>query len=476
MVTVVPSSSVACVALDGLPGRLRGDRVRGGEGVGHAVVLLGPGHVRGHRLAEGVPGVGESYPVLRALRPGDRRDDGGQVEIEFLGEHDVAGRVVPEVLLLGIGLDQRDVFLGAAGQPQVGQRLVVDREDRAGRAELRAHVADRGPVGDRDRGHAVAVELDELADHAVLAQQFGDGEHEVGGGRAGRHFTGQPEPDHLGDQHADRLAEHGRLGLDAADPPAEDAEPVLHRGVRVGADAGVRVGAHGAIAVAGHDHAGEMLDVDLVHDPGPRRHHLELVKRGLAPAQELKALLVPAIFEVHVALEGVRPAEDVGDDRMVDDELGRDQRVDLRRVAAQGLHRLAHGSQVHDGWHPGQVLHDDACRGELDLGVRLCLGVPVGQRAHVAGGHVEAVLGAQQVLEQDLQAEWEAFGARHGTEPVDLIRRARGGERRAAVKAVPGHQDRGVEIPDFRPGRKRRSPLPRVALIRNGAIGEAWLL
>ena len=37
------------------------------------------------------------------------------------------------------------------------------------------------------------------------------------------------------------------------------------------------------------------------------------------------------------------------------------------------------------------------------------------------------------------------------------------------------HQSCGVETPDFRPGRKRRSPLPRVTLIRNGAIGQAWL-
>jgi hypothetical protein len=32
------------------------------------------------------------------------------------------------------------------------------------------------------------------------------------------------------------------------------------------------------------------------------------------------------------------------------------------------------------------------------------------------------------------------------------------------------HQSRGVETPAFRPGRKRRSPLSRVTLIRNGAI------
>ena len=33
-------------------------------------------------------------------------------------------------------------------------------------------------------GDARAVELDELADHAVLAQHLGDGEHEVGRGGA----------------------------------------------------------------------------------------------------------------------------------------------------------------------------------------------------------------------------------------------------------------------------------------------------
>ena len=35
------------------------------------------------------------------------------------------------------------------------------------------------------------------------------------------------------------LAQHGRLGLDAADAPADDAEAVDHGGVRVGAEHGV---------------------------------------------------------------------------------------------------------------------------------------------------------------------------------------------------------------------------------------------
>ena len=120
--------------------------------------------------------------------------------------------------------------------------LLVDREDRDGGAELRAHVADRGAVGQRQRGDALAVELDELADDAVLAQHLGDREHQVGGGRALGQVAGELEADDARDQHRHRLAEHGGLGLDAADAPADHAEAVDHRGVRVGADAGVGVG------------------------------------------------------------------------------------------------------------------------------------------------------------------------------------------------------------------------------------------
>src|SRR5690348_18486883 len=44
-------------------------------------------------------------------------------------------------------------------------------------------------------------------------------------------------PIYPGDQHGDGLAEHGRLGLDAAHAPAQHAQAVLHGGVRVGAHA-----------------------------------------------------------------------------------------------------------------------------------------------------------------------------------------------------------------------------------------------
>ena len=197
------------------------------------------------------------------------------------------------------------LLVAAAGEAQVVEGHVVDREHRCGGAELGAHVADGGAVGQRHLGDALAVELDELADDAVLAQHLGDGEHDVGRGDAGWDLAGQLEADDARDEHRDGLAEHRGLGLDAADAPAEHAEAVDHRGVRVGADAGVGVGAQHAVDRAVVDDLGQVLDVDLVHDAGARRDDLEVVERGLAPAQELVALAVALVLDLDVALERV---------------------------------------------------------------------------------------------------------------------------------------------------------------------------
>ncbi len=380
-------------------------------------------------------GLGEDDAVLRALRAGDGGDDRGEVELQLLGEVRLGGRVQPQALLLGVRLDERDLLLGAAGELEVVQGLVVDREDRGGGAELRRHVADGGAVGEARGRHTLAVELDELADDAVLAQHLGDGQHEVGGGGAGGQLAGQLEADDARDEHGDRLTQHRGLGLDAADAPAEDAEAVDHGGVRVGADEGVGVG----LALADHDRAGQVLDVHLVDDAGARGDDLELVEGGLAPAQELVALLVAAVLQLDVLREGVGRAELVRDDGVVDDQLGRGQRVDLRRVAAELLDGLTHGGEVDDAGDAGEVLHDHAGRRELDLLAGLGLRVPAAQRADVVGGDVRAVLRAEQVLQQHLQAVGKARGALDLVQPEDLVRLVAHLQRAAGVEAVRRH-------------------------------------
>ena len=142
----------------------------------------------------------------------------------------------------------------------------------------------------------------------------------------------QLEADDLRHEHRERLPEHRRLGLDPADAPAEHAEAVDHRRVRVGADE--RVGERDAVAVL--DDAREVLEVHLVADAGARRHDLEAAERLLAPAQEEVALAVALELELDVAPERHARRERVDLHRVVDHELGRDQRVDLRRARRRG--------------------------------------------------------------------------------------------------------------------------------------------
>ena len=148
--------------------------------------------------------------------------------------------IVPEQVLLAVGLDERDALRWAACQPQIAQRLGVDREEPARRPVFRRHVPDGRAVRERERLEPVSEVLDELPDDARLAQDLRHRQHEVGRGRALWESAGQPEPDHLRDEHRDRLAEHRGLRLDPADAPAEHAEAVDHRRMRVGPDEGVR--------------------------------------------------------------------------------------------------------------------------------------------------------------------------------------------------------------------------------------------
>ena len=75
--------------------------------------------------------------------------------------------VVEEALLAAVRLDQLDLLRVPAREAQIAQRLLVDGEEAARRAVLGRHVGDRGAVGKRQAGEAVAEELHELAHDAA---------------------------------------------------------------------------------------------------------------------------------------------------------------------------------------------------------------------------------------------------------------------------------------------------------------------
>ena len=68
------------------------------------------------------------------------------------------------------------------GLAEVLDRLIVDGEVANGGSVLGAHVADGGPVGDGQFVDTWTEKLDEFTDDAHLAEVFGDGQNDIGGG------------------------------------------------------------------------------------------------------------------------------------------------------------------------------------------------------------------------------------------------------------------------------------------------------
>ena len=264
----------------------------------------------------------------------------------------------------------------------------------------------------------------------VLPQQLGDGQDEVGRGRAFGHPARQPEADDLRDEHRDRLAEHRRLRLDPAGAPAEDAQAVDHRRVRVGADERVRE----RLPVARLDDPRQVLEIDLVDDPGVRRHDAQAREGVLAPAQEGIALAVALVVALDVLLDREPRREGVDLDRVVDHELRREQRVDLARVAAEVHDRVAHRREVDDRGNAREVLQEHARRPELELAAGLGGRVPGRDR-------VRSLLVAvpERVLQEHAQRVGQTVDV---LELRDLVARAGDVEGAHAVDSILGPPQR----------------------------------
>ena len=98
---------------------LLGRRVGGRERVDErpfvgAVLVLDA--ERAERLEERLLRRRERHSVLRAARPGERRLDVAEIELDDLRVGRVVRRVVPEQVLLAVRLDERDALRAPPGQ------------------------------------------------------------------------------------------------------------------------------------------------------------------------------------------------------------------------------------------------------------------------------------------------------------------------------------------------------------------------
>jgi len=121
---------------------------------------------------------------------------------------------------------------------------------------------------------------------------------------------------------------------------------------------------------------------------------------------------------------------------MVYHQLGRNQRVDLARVTAEAGHRIAHRHQVDHTRDAGEVLHQHPRRRELDFTTVLGLRIPCGQCRDLARAHQHAILAAQQILQQNLQAVRQPLGALNRVEPKDVVARLADGQPTTGPETV----------------------------------------
>ena len=174
-------------------------------------------------------------------------------------------------------------------------------------------------------------------------------------------------------------------------------------------------------------------------DAGVGRHDLEVAERRLAPAQERVALAVALELDRGCWRRARRavPYSSTCTEWSMTSSAGASG-LTRSAIAAEAHDRLAHRRQVDDARHAGEVLQDDARRREGDLVRGRGLRVPVEQRLDVGARDVDAVLEAQQVLEQDLQRVGQArdLVLRQSRAAPDLVRAVADLERRARLEAV----------------------------------------
>ena len=97
--------------------------------------VLGVGAALGelllHRSDEGGFHLFERNAILRAFRPGHRRLDTGEFQLEHISEDRIGrGLGAEHALRLGIGLNQRHLRRGTVGVGEIAQSVVVDRKRR----------------------------------------------------------------------------------------------------------------------------------------------------------------------------------------------------------------------------------------------------------------------------------------------------------------------------------------------------------
>ena len=386
----------------------------------------------------------QRHAILRALGPGNSRLHLGKIQLQGIGEHGIRRLIgAKNALLFGVRLHQCHQGFVASTEAQISQRLRVHWKEPHGRAIFRRHICNHRAVGKTQAAESGAVELYKFSNYAFLAQHLRNRKHQVGGRRAFGQSPVQLETHHFRNQHRKWLAQHGRLGLDAAHAPAEYAQRVDHRGVRVRAYQRIRKCYGDSASLLGEHHAAQVLQIDLVADARIRRHHLEIEKCFLPPAQKRIAFQIALHLDFRVQQKRLPRSKIIHLHGMIDHQIRRKQRIDFPGIAAQSLHRVAHRRQIDHRRHAREILHQHARRHEGHFLPRRLGRIPFRQHFNIRGLDEASIFIAQEIFQQHLQRKGKPRNCADAAllqfrQAENFITAAAGRERAARAKAVLG--------------------------------------
>ena len=93
----------------------------------------------------------------------------------------------------------------------------------------------------------------------------------------------------------------------------------------------------------------------------------EVAESFLTPLEEGEALTVPVELNLFVAVLGVRSTSNIDLNRVINDKVSLTKWVDFVGISSELRHSCAHGGEIHDSGHAGEVLEEHSCGLEWDL-------------------------------------------------------------------------------------------------------------
>ena len=179
-------------------------------------------------------------------------------------------------------------------------------------------------------------------------------------------FAGECHAHDVGQAHPRGTTEHHVLRFEPAHANRDHTKRVHMRGVTVRAHKRVRKGD----PVQRMHHRRHSLQIDLVHDAVAGRNHIHIFERALGPVDEVKTIFIATIFNRAIFRKciGIKATAFDGE-RVINDQLHRDDGIDLGGIAALISNRIAQARQINERGLPEDVMTHDARREPWEIKV-----------------------------------------------------------------------------------------------------------